>query len=176
MRFCDCFFKEVLTFHIKGVRHDKSLLLVQVRNIQKSISVLYIPPTLFWRCIDLFLDRIYLDASLQGFLHFQSLVDSFGTAEVFIVTFPSIRQSSAMNDIIQAVLKSVVEIVKGFTVLDAGLDVRTKVLIEGTLTTIVREVSVNQCRFRDIPLCYSFLKSGDNCCSGVVTWSGLCCW
>ena len=47
MGFVNCNFKEVHTFRIKDARQDRSLLLVQILNIEKSVSVLHILPTLF---------------------------------------------------------------------------------------------------------------------------------
>ena len=143
MGFGNCNFKEVLTFHIKGAWQDKSPLLVQILKIQKSVSVLYILPTLFWRCIDIFSDRTYLDARLIDFHHFQSLVDLLGNEKVFISIFLSIVHSSAVNNVIQAGLNSVVDIIESFALLGVGLNVTTKLLVEGVLSTIVWEVKVD---------------------------------
>ena len=126
-----------LTFRIKGARQDKSPLLVQVLNIQKSVSVLHILPTLFWRCINIFLDRTYLDAGLICFLHSRSLVDPWGNEKVFVSIFPSIGHSSAINDVVQARLNLVVEIIEGFALLGTSLNVVTKLFAEGALKTIV---------------------------------------
>ena len=47
MGFGNCSFQEILTSRIKGARQDEALLLVQILNIQQSVSELYILPTLF---------------------------------------------------------------------------------------------------------------------------------
>ena len=136
MGFGNCNFREVLTFRIKGARQDESPLLVQVRNIQKSVSVLHILPTLFWPCIYIFPDWAYLDARLVCFLHSRSLVYPLSNEEVFISVFLSIGHSSAVNNIIQPGLNSVVEIIESFALLGAGLNVVTKFLAEGALSMI----------------------------------------
>ena len=125
-------------------------MLVQILNIQKSVSVLHILPTLFWRCIDIFPNRTYLNARLIGFLHSQSLVDPLGNEEVFVSIFPSIGHLSAINNVIQARLNLVVEIIEGFALLDAGLDIVSKLLAEGALSTVAWEVGVDWCRFSNI--------------------------
>ena len=71
----------------------------------------------------MFPDQTYLDARLIGFLHSWSLVDPWGNEEVFISVFPSIGQASAINDVIQASLNPVVEIIEAFTLLVAALDI-----------------------------------------------------
>ena len=129
----NCDFKQVLTLHIKGARQDKSPFLVQILNIQKSVSVLHILPTLFWRCIDIFPDRTYLVASLICFLHSRSLVDPLGNEKVFNFIFPSIGHTSAVEDVIQAGSNWVVEIIKSFALLGAGLNFMTTLLTEGAL-------------------------------------------
>ena len=135
--FGNCNLKEVLTFRIKGTRQDKSPFLVQVLNMQKSISVNHILATVFGRCIDIFPDGTYLDARLKGFLYSQCLVDPFGKGEVFITALPSIGHSSMINDIIQGWLNSVIEIIKGFAVLGVGLNISTMLLAECVLATFV---------------------------------------
>ena len=137
MGFCKCNFKKVLTFHIKGSRQDESQLLLQVVNIQKSVSVLYSLPTLFWRCIDIFPDGTDFDACMIGFLQSRSLVDAFGNEEILDSIFPSVGHLSAINNVIQAALNSVVEILKSFALLGAGWDVVCKFLAEGALATVV---------------------------------------
>ena len=120
MGFSNCNFKEVLTFRIKSAKDDKSSLLVQILNIQKSVSVLHILPTLFWPCIDIFPNRTFLDAWLIGFFHFQCLVNPLGNDEIFAPVFPSIGHSSTVNDVIQGWLNSVVEIIEGFTLVGSS--------------------------------------------------------
>ena len=176
MVFGDPNLKEVLTFRIKRARQDKSPLLVQVLNIQKSVSVLHILPTLFWRCIDIFPDWTYLDAYLVCFLHSPSLVDPLGKEEVIVCVFQSVGHSSAVNDVLQAQLNSMVEIFASFTLLSAGMDVVYKFLAEGALSPIVREVGVAWCKFSNIPFLWSVLGSSGNARSNVVAWSGLQCW
>ena len=128
-------------------------MLVQILNIQKSVSVLHILSTLFWRCIDIPLDWVYLDHRLIGFFYSGSLVDPLGKREVFIAVFPSIEHSSAVNDVVQAGLNSLLVIIEGFTLLDIGLHVVTKLLTEGALTMVLWESSVDWCRFNSIPFC-----------------------
>ena len=173
MGFGNCNFKEVLILRIKAARQDKSPLLVQVLNIPKSVSVLHILPTLFWRCIDIFPDGTYLDAHLICFLHSQSSVDLLGNEKVFLSLFPSIGQSSAINNVIQARLNPIVEIIKGFALLDASLNIMTKLFTKGALPTIVWQVGVHWCRFGNIPFLWLVSGSGGNCCSSVVAWSSL---
>ena len=163
MGFSNCNFQEVLTFCIKGARQDKSPLLVQTLNIQKSVSVLHILSTLFWYCIDIFPNRTYLDARLIGFLHSRSLVDPLGNEEVFVSVLLSIWHSSAINDVIQARLNSFVEIIESFALLGAGLNVVTKLLAEGALSTMMLEVGIDWCWFSNIPLVWSVLVSRGNC-------------
>ena len=86
-----------------------------------------------------------------GFLHSGSLVNPLGNEEVFVCVLPSIWHLSAVNDVIQTRLNSVVEIIESFTLLDAGLNVMTKPLAEGTLSTIVWKVGVDWCRFSNMP-------------------------
>ena len=137
MFFGNCNFKEVVTFRIKGARQDESPLLVQILNIQQSVSVLHILPTLVWRCRDIFPDRTYLDAHLIVFLHSQSLVDPLRNEEVFVSVFLSIGHSSAINDVIQARLNPVVEIIEGFALLGVSLNIVGKLLAEGALLMVV---------------------------------------
>ena len=143
MSFGNCNFKKILTFHIKGARQDKSLLLVQVLNMQESVSVLYILPTLFWRSIDIFPNSTYLDARIIGFLHSRSLGDPLGNEEILVTVFPSVGHSSTVNNIIQAGLNSVAEIIESFSLLGLALDVKSKLLTEGALATVVWEVGVD---------------------------------
>ena len=143
--------------------------------MQKSISELYILPTLFWCCIDIFPDRIYIDACLTGFLHSHSLMNPLGNKEVFVSVFPAIRHSSAINDIMLAKLNSVVEIIGSFVLRSTGLDVVTKLYAEDALVTVIEEVAVDRYRSSRIPFHWSFLESSGNCCSGVVTCFGLQC-
>ena len=150
MHFGNCNVKNVLTFRIEGARQDESPLLVQILNIQKSISVVQILPTLFWLCTDISPDRTYLDAPLRGFLHSQSLVDPLDKEKVFVSVFPSIVHSFGVNDVIQAGLNSVVDIIEGYALLVASLNVVTKLLAEGTLSMVVWEVDVDWCRFSNI--------------------------
>ena len=173
MGFSACNFKKVLTFHILGARQDESPLLVQILNIQKSVSVLHILPTLFWRCTDMFPNRTYLDARLLGFLDSRSLVDSIGNEEIFVYIFPSIGHPSAVNNVIQAGLNSIIEIIEDFALLGASLNIVIRLLPEGALLTVVWEVGIDWCWFRDIQFCWSFLESGGDCCSSVVTLLGL---
>ena len=157
MHFSNCNFKEVLTFGIKCARQDKSSLLLQVLNIQKSLSVFHTPSTLFWQCIDIRPDFTYLDARLISFLHSQSLVDSLGNEEVFVSVFLSIGHTSAVNDLSQGVLNPVVEIIVRFSHLDTGLDVVAKLVVKGALVTIVWEGSIDWCRHGSIPFLWSLL-------------------
>ena len=147
-------------------------MLVQILNIQKSVSVCHILPTLFMHYIDIFPDRTFLDAQLIGFLYSRSLVDPLCNEEVFVSVFPSIGHSSTINNVIQAMLKLVVEIIEGLAFLGAGLNVATRFLTEGALSTVVWKVGVDGCRFSDIPLLWSVLGSGGNYCSSIVAWSG----
>ena len=112
----------------------------------------------------------------MGFLHFRSLLDPLGNEEVFVSVFPSVGHPFAVNDVIQAGLNLVVEIIESFVLLGAGLDILSKLLAEGVLSTIVWEVGLDWCRISNIPFLWSVLGSGSNCCSGVVTWSTLWCW
>ena len=73
-------------------------------------------------------------------------------------------------------MNSVVDIIEGYALLVASLNVVTKLLAEGTLSMVVWEVGVDWCRFSNIPFLWSVLGSGGDCCSSVVTWSGLECW
>ena len=104
------------------------------------------------------------------------MVDPLDKEEVFIFIFPSIGDWSAVNDVIQGGLNLVVEIMEGFALLDACLNVVAKPLAEGAWMTIVMEVGVDWRRFSDLRFRWSFLVSGDDSCSAVVTWSGLRCW
>ena len=176
MGFCNCNFKEVLTFCIKGARHDESLLLVQILNIQKSVSMVHILPTLFWRYIDIFPNRTYLDARLIGFVHSQFLVDPLGNKGIFSSVFPSIGHWSAVNKVVQAWLNLDIELVEGFALLNTCLNVVTKLLAAGALSTVVWEIGVDWCRFSNISFRWLFLGSGGNYCSGVVTWPSLWYW
>ena len=172
MGFGNCNFKEVLTFRIKRARQDKSPFLVQILNIQKSVSGLHILPTLFWCCIDIVPDRTCLDACLIGFIHSQSVVDPFGDKKDIGSIFPSIGHSSAVNNVIQAGLILVVKIIDGFGLLGAFLKVVYKLFVEAALSTVAWEVSVDWCQFRNIPFCWLVLESGSGCCSSAVAWSG----
>ena len=125
-------------------------MLVQILNIQKSVSVPYILATLFWRYINLIPDWIYLDARIVCLLHTQSSVDLSGNEEVFISIFSWIGHLSAVNDVIQDGLNSVLEIIEGFTLLGTRLNVVTKLLAEGALSTVVQEVGINWHRFSHV--------------------------
>ena len=96
-----------------------------------------------------------------------------GTEDVFIFIFPSIGHSSTVNDVIQGGFNWVVEIIEAFILLGACLNVVTKLLAEGVLSTVVWEVGVNLCRLSNIPFHWSFLETDNNCYSSVVTWSDL---
>ena len=122
---------------------DKSLLLVQVLNIQKSSSVVSIIPTLFWYYIKVLPDWSYLDVHLKSFLHFRSLINLLGNKKVFVSVFPSIRHLSAINDVMQARLNAVVEIIVYFLLLGACLNIVTKIPAEGTLTTIIEKFGID---------------------------------
>ena len=135
--------------------------------------MLHILPTLFRHYLDIFPNRLYLNACFIDILHSQSLVDLLGKEEIFVSVFPSVGHSSAVNDVIQAWLNYIVEVIEYFAILGTGLDIVSKLLAEGALTTVVWEVGVDQCRFSDIPFRWSFLRSGAKCGTGVVTWSGL---
>ena len=148
-------------------------MLIQSLNIQKSVLVLDILTTLFWRCIDIVPDSTYLDADLISFLHSLSFVDPFSNVEVFISVVPSSAHSSPIKDVIQARLNPVVEIMEGFEFLGAGLNVVSKFLAEGALPTVVWKVSIDGCSFSDIPFLWSVYGSGGNRASSVVAWSGL---
>ena len=112
-------------------------MLVQVLNMQKSVSVLHILRTLFWPCLDISPYRTYIYARLISFLHSGSLVDPLSNKDVFISVFPSIGHLSAVNDFIQHWLIPVVEIIKCFALLGAGLDGITTRLAENSLSTLV---------------------------------------
>ena len=104
------------------------------------------------------------------------MVDPLGNEEVIVSVFPSIWHSSAINDVIQARLDLVVDIIKGFALLGASSNDMNKRLAEGTLLAIVSEVGVDWCRLGNIPFLCLVLESGGNGCSSVVAWSGLWCW
>ena len=148
-------------------------MLVQIVNIPKSISILHIPSILFCRCIDIPPDWAYLDTHLISFLQSCPLIDPLGTEEVFVSIFLSIGHLSAINDIIQGRLNSVVDIIESFALLVAGLDIVTKLVAEVALATVVCQVAVDCCRFSDLPFLWSMLGSGSNCCSSVVAWFRL---
>ena len=93
-----------------------------------------------------------------------------------VAVFPCIGHSSAVRDIFQAGLNAVVEIIEGFTLLGATMNVVTKLLAEGTLVTVVWEVGLDWCRLSNILFLWSVLGFGGDCCSSAVTWSGLWCW
>ena len=112
--------------------------------------MLHIVPTFFWRYIDIFPDRTYLDTRLIDFFHSRSLVNPLGNEEVLVSIFHSVGYSSAVNDVVQAGLNSVVEIIESLALLDTSLNVVTIVLAEGVLSTIVWEVGVDWCRFSNI--------------------------
>ena len=116
----------------------------------------------------MFPDSTCVDARLIGFLHSQSSVDPLGNQKVFISIFPSSGDLSTVDDIIQDGLNSVAEIIKSFALLGASLHIMTKHLAEGALATVVWEDGVNWCRFGYIPLLWSVLGSGGDCCSCVV--------
>ena len=124
--------------------------------MQKSISVLYILPTLFWRYIDILADCAYHNAHLISFLHFCYLINLLRNKEVLISINSSIRHLFAINDVVQAMLNLFVEIIEGFILLGAGLNIMTKLLTEGALATVVWEVGVNWCRFSNIPFIGQF--------------------
>ena len=174
--FGKCSFRKVVTLCIKGARQEESLFLVQILTIQKSLSFLHMLPALFWCCIDIFPNRTYFDACLISFLHSRSLVDPLSNEEIFVSVFPSVRHLSPINDIIEAWLDSVIEIMEGFELLDVGLEIMSKVLAEGAPATFVWEVGVDLYSFDDIPFLWLALECGGNCCSSVVAWSGLWCW
>ena len=81
-------------------------------------------------------NRIYLDKCLIGLLCFQSSVDPLDNVEVVAYTFLSIKHSSAVDDVMQAQLNSLVEIVQCLAFLGISLDILSKYLDKGTLTTI----------------------------------------
>ena len=62
---------------------------------------------------------------------------------MFVSVFRSVRHASAVNDVIQARLHLVVEIIESFALLGACLDVMCKLLAEGVLVTVVWEVGVD---------------------------------
>ena len=101
------------------------------------------------------------------------MVNPLGNEEVFTSVLSCIGYLSAVNDIIQAQLNTVVEIIEGFQLLDTGLDIVTKPFAEGALAMVVWEFGVDWCRFSNILSRWSVLGSVGNCHSGVVTWSGL---
>ena len=128
---------KVLTFCIKAAREGESPLLVLILLMQISVSVLYIPTSLFWPCADDFPNRTYLAISLIGFPYSRSLVDLLGKEEIFVFVFPSARQASAIHEVIQAKLNSVVAVIEYFALLTAALNIVSKLLSEGALATVV---------------------------------------
>ena len=112
-------------------------MLVQILNIQKSISGLQILSTLFWHYINIFPDGTYLDVYLIGFLPYRSLVDLLYNEEVFISVFAFIVHLSAINHVIQGRLNSFVETIEGFTLLGTDLNVMTNLLAQGAQATVV---------------------------------------
>ena len=96
-----------------------------------------------------------------------------GNEEIFVPVFTSVGNLSAVDDVIQGLLNSVVELIETFVLLGTGLDVLSKLLAASVLSTIVWEVVVDWCRFSNILFRWSFLGSGANYCSRVVTGSGL---
>ena len=60
-----------------------------------------------------------------------------GNEAVFSAVSPSLENSSAVDNLIQSMLNSVVKIVVGFALLGAGVIVITKLLAECTLATTV---------------------------------------
>ena len=73
--------------------------------------------------------------------------------EVFVYVFPSIGHLSAIKHGVQAHLNVVVKIIAGFVLLDICLDVVIKPLVEGTLATVVQELSVDCFSRSHILLC-----------------------
>ena len=165
-----------LIFCIKDAGSNESTLHIPVLNIPKSVSVLDVLPTLFWRTVKVLLGWTYLDAPLTSLLHSQSLVDLFGNREVFVSVWPSIGPYAIINDVIQAELNSFVEIIKGCMLLNTGLDVVSNLLTEKTLMTVVGNIDVDWCRLGKVSFLWTILGSGSSCGSNVVTYFHLWCW
>ena len=98
------------------------------------------------------------------------------TDDVLVCVFPSVRHSPTVNNVVQAGLNSVIEIMQSFVFLGAGLDIASKLLVEGALTTVVWQVGVDWYRLNSISIRWSVLGSGSNCSSCIVTWSAFWCW
>ena len=137
MGFDNCNLQKLLTSYVKGARQDKAPLLVLVLNTHKSVSVVHNLHTLFWLCIHILPNKIYLDACFIRLLHSQFLINPLRNGEVFIYDFQSIGHSFAVNDVIQDGLDSVLDITDSFELLTTWLNVVTKLVTESALTTIV---------------------------------------
>ena len=168
MSFRNCNFKKVLTFPIIGARQYEPLLLVQLLNAQISVSIVPILPALLCHSINIFQNSRCLDIRLISFLQSWLFVNPLSKEEIFVSIFPSVAQTSIANDVILAWLNLVLEVIKGFLFLGAGLDSMYKLLAEGALPTFVWEVGLDWCRIGNITFLWSLLGSGGNCCSSAV--------
>ena len=65
------------------------------------------------------------------------MVDPLGNEDVFMAVFPSIGHSSTLNDVVQAWLNSLLEIMDSIKLLDAGVNVVTTLFTAGALMIVV---------------------------------------